>query len=437
MNKTVAKIVAAFFVGLIPLLSLAPAASAQSELLFGQTHAYSVVMRGNGEAIVYAKIVVTNDEETPMTEVSFQVPGATPSEMAIYQMRLPMSCTSYGPTPMNGGVAPCLQYADPNYTNNYYDYYDNYGRLKGETEYEKVKPQVTGDLYKVTLPKPIGAHKSGAIVVAYSAVGYVKNFLGLYSFNFQTLKVPARINSMTVAVDVDSDLFMRGNQASVNYNRAVSSGSAGLSASDQSFSNREMNTKVSAIGSYGQLNKTAKNLSPNESFSVKGKYAKSWFRLNLFGMAMGVLVFVVIIVGIYFVSRFLQKRKKDHGETVATAEVSATAKRFGGLFHDWINLTNALVSFGSVALMILMVWIVPKLLRQINYAYDSVLPFVMFLAAALFFVLVILGPGIIIATKRGWRSFVAIILGQFLWLIVFFVVYVVFFLVQATNRMMY
>ena len=434
MNKTVAKVFAAFFVALIPLLSLAPAASAQSELLFGQTHSYSVVLRGNGEAIVYAKIVVTNDEETPMTELSFQVPGAVPTEMAIYQMRLPIACTSYGPTPMDGSAAPCLQYADPNYTNNYQDYYYGYRGNNGKTEYEKVKPEVSGNLYKVTLPKPIDAHKSGAIIVAYSAIGYVKNFLGLYSFDFQTLKVPSRINSMTVAVDVDSDLFMKGNQATVNYNYTATSAATGLAASDQSFSNKEMDTKVSSIGSYGRLNKTAKNLSPNESFSVKGKYAKSWFRLNFFGMAMAALIVAAIIVGIYFLSRFAKKRKKTVVETSAPVAVE---KHHGGIFQDWINVTNAVVSFCSVALMILMIWLVPKLLNRLDYSYSSsILPVILLLAAALFSVLAIFAPGIIIATKRGWRSFIAILLGQFLWLMVFLIIYFVFFLTHAASRMM-
>jgi len=80
MTHAVAKFFAAFFIAITMMAGLAPAAGAQSDLLFGQNHYYSVVFRGNGEAVVYAKMIIPNPGDTPLADLSFQVPGAIPTE---------------------------------------------------------------------------------------------------------------------------------------------------------------------------------------------------------------------------------------------------------------------------------------------------------------------------------------------------------------------
>lgn len=53
--------------------------------------------------------------------------------------------------------------------------------------------------------------------MAYVAKGYANESLGLYKFNFETFKVPSRIEEIKVAVDVDSDLVLKVKKSSVDY----------------------------------------------------------------------------------------------------------------------------------------------------------------------------------------------------------------------------
>ena len=422
MNQTVAKFFAAFFIAITMVAGLAPAAGAQSELLFGQSHYYSVVFRGNGEAVVYAKLVIPNPGDTPLADLSFEVPGAVPTEMAIYQMTAQGPCNRYAPMTAGMIVQPCAEYGMPNYDNGYY-----YGN--NQAHYAKVDFTNTGNLYKFTLPNPVAANDTTAVVVAYAARGYVKDSFGLFKFNFETLKVPSRISKLQVSVDVDSDLILKGKKSVVNYAvpAAATSTSLGLAVGKADVSSQAFNNTVSSIGSNGAMIKNASNLSPNESFTVKGEYSASWWRLNLFGIIMTVVIIALIIVGIWFLARFMKKRKSAKPQ--AAQAVVKTAPHGVG---EWISLVNVLVSFGAVALMVIAARVVP-MIASMNVYYDQMVNIVAVLAFFLFYALAIFAPGIIVAIVRhNWRPFVAIMIGEFLWLIVYLVVY---FAIFATGIM--
>jgi len=423
MIKIVAKIFAAFFIVITALAGFAAPSSAQSELLFGQSHYYSVIFRGNGEAIVYAKMVIPNPGDTPLADLSFEVPGAVPTEMAIYQMTVQAPCNRFAPMTSGMIVRPCAEYGAPNYDNSY-----NYGN--DQAHYTKVDFTNSGNLYKFTLPNPIGASQTTAVVVAYAARGYVKDSFGLFKFNFETLKVPSRIAKLQVGVDVDSDLFLKGKKAVVNYTVSGASSATGLgmATGKADISSQEFNNTVSSIGSNGAILKNASNLSPNESFTVKGEYAASWWRLNLFGIVMTIVIVAVIIVGIWFLMRFLNKRKSKKTE-------AGTPKAHAIVSNDWISLTNAIVSFGSVALMLLVTRLSPMVASAIDRAYSPEFSMLLALATVMFYALTIFAPGIIVSMiKHNWRPFVAILIGEFLWLIIYLVVFLFLFNTGATPQ---
>jgi len=415
MTHPVAKFFAAFFITITFAAGFAPAAGAQSDLLFGQSHYYSVVFRGNGEAVVYAKLVIPNPGDTPLADLSFEVPGAVPTEMAIYQMTVQAPCNRYAPMTSGMAIQPCAEYGAPNYDNSYY-----YGN--DQAHYAKVDFTNSGNLYKFTLPNPVQANQTTAVVVAYAARGYVKDSFGLFKFNFETLKVPSRISKLQVAVDVDSDLLLKGKKAAVNYAvpAGVSSTSLGLTAGKADISSQQFSNAVSSIGLSGAIIKNASNLSPNESFTVKGEYSASWWRLNLFGIVMTIVIIAVIIVGVYFLMWFL-KRKNKKTEAVAP-KAPAT------MSNNWITLTNAIVSFGSVVLMVAVSRLLPMIASTMNAVYDPTLSTALVLAVVLFYALAVFAPGIIVATmKRNWRPFVAILIAEFIWLIIYLIVYFVLF----------
>src|SRR3989344_3420130 len=55
-------------------------------LIFGEDHAYSVTLRGNGEAVVNMRVAFSNFEEQPNKDVTLTFSGETPSEVAVYQI---------------------------------------------------------------------------------------------------------------------------------------------------------------------------------------------------------------------------------------------------------------------------------------------------------------------------------------------------------------
>lgn len=427
MNKFFGKIVGVVALSLFILVGFAGITSAQSELLFGQNHFYTVIFRGNGEAITYVKIAITNPDEKPLTEFSFEVPKVSPTEMVIYQMKLPQECLNYN---YNDSARPCLQYRDPDYAQQYY----YYGYSNGKAEYQKIQYTKSGNLYKFTLPTPVEPYKSTAIIVAYTAKGYVSESAGLFKFNFETLKVPSRIQEIRVAIDVDSDLLLKGKKSSVNYN-TIGLQSSELSA-PSAISGRSLDNVVGKIGSYGPLVKEVKNLSPNESFMVKGEYATNWFRLYLSSILLTIFIIIAVFVGVYFLARFLKKRNGQNGQIGGGAGQQTTSQNPPSSISI-LNLTNASVSLLSVVGVVGLTYLLrflteSNLLRSFNP--DPVFAIIMVITIILMYVLVIIGPAVIIAVKHGWKSFLSILIAEFLWFVIFLVIYFALFQSGLTSN---
>ncbi len=391
-----------------------------NSLLFGQKHSYSVIFRGNGEAITYAKIIVPNREEQALSEFSFEIPKVNPSEMIMYQMKLPKECVRYNYTDPNN---PCVEYRDPDYGQDYY-YYGS-----GQTaEYTKIKYTQSGNIYNLTLPNSVEPSKSTAIIISYAAKGYVDNNFGLYNFNFETIKVNSRIQSVRVAVDVDSDLLLKSKQSSVNYNEAGSAPMAKLGDSS-AVSSRELDRVVSNIGISGALIKESKSLAPNESFNVRGEYAKNWFRLYLNEIIIAVLVIIVIIFLIYLISKYISsKPKKGTDETTKLQDKANNIVNKNSI--NLFNLTNVLVSLGTVILLII-VSIIIRLLNQYNIwqsiLYDPTFSSLISVITTLLYALILLAPAIMVGLRKGWGNILSVIILQFIWFVIILVLYLLLF----------
>lgn len=427
MSKILGKIVSLASLSLFVLSGFAGLASAQNELLFGQNHFYTVIFRGNGEAITYAKIAVTNSDEKPLTEFSFEMSKVSPTEIVMYQMKLPQECFRYN---YSDSARPCLEYRDPDYAQQYY----YYGYSNGQAEYQKIQYTKSGNLYRFTLPTSVEPYKSTAIIVAYAAKGYVNESLGLYKFNFETLKVPSRIQEIRVVVDVDSDLLLKGKRSSVNYNTT----GLGMSelAAPKSISSRDLDKVVGSIGSYGPLIKEAKNLAPNESFIVKGEYAASWFRLYLSSILLVLLIVAAIFAGVYFLAKFLKRRGRQNEQfgSETNQQISPQAPPRISMF----NLINASAGLLSVILVVGLTYLLQFLGESMPSRFanivDPVFSIVGAITIILLYVLVIFGPAIIVAVKHGWKSLISILIAEFLWFVIFLIIYLVLFQSGLTSN---
>lgn len=392
-----------------------------NSLLFGQKHSYSVVFRGNGEAIIYSKLVIPNREEQAMSEFSFEIPKVNPSEMIMYQMKLPPECIRYNYTDPNN---PCVEYRDPDYGQDYY-YYGS-----GQTaEYTRIKYTQSGNTYNLTLPNSVEPSKSTAIIISYAAKGYVDNIFGLYKFNFETIKVNSRIQSVRVAVDVDSDLLLKGKQSSVNYNESVGAMPMAKLGDSSAVSSRELDRVVSNIGVSGALIKESKSLAPNESFNVRGEYANNWFRLYLNEIIIAVLIIIVIIVLIYLISKYISsKPKKGIDTNIKTQDNANNIVNKNSI--NLLNLTNVLVSLGTVILLII-VSIIIRLLSQYNswqyILYDPTFSSLISVITTLLYALILIAPAIMVGLRKGWGNILSVIILQFIWFVIILVLYLLLF----------
>ena len=301
---------------LSPLMLSVPA-RAQSALLFGQKHYYSVTFRANQEAIVYARIVLTNNSETPMTTAKFTNGSSKINELVALQMILPRSCDKYSnvyPTMIN--TPACDKYSDPDYTTTY-----SYNPDGEQTQYFPLKTDKSDSDFTVNLSKPIEASKSGSIVLAYVSKDYVTSgAYGVKNYDFKTLGAEARQGDTAVANDVDSGLTLKGAIDEKRDGIPPMMGIAELSTKDSAgtvaISNKTLDSTVSGIGSGGKKSETATGVAPGEQFSARGSYAADSWRLYakvttivIIATVGTVLLFVLILIAL--VRKWLRPHKKQ------------------------------------------------------------------------------------------------------------------------------
>lgn len=391
---------------------------AQGEILFGQRHYYSVLFRGNGEAIVTARLELTNPNDQPLSEFSFQIPKVNAIEVSMYQSEQSWPCLRYDYYSPN---RPCLEYSQPNYGA---EIYPTYG---GNVTYTKIDFTTVGNLYKFTLPNPVPPQKSTTVVLTYAAQGYAKNRFGLFTYAFETVKVPARIQSVQVAVDVDTELYLRGKRSNVEYANPAQtlSSEMGLGASAK-ITSPAFDQSVRSIGATGPVVKTAKALAPNESFIVKGEYARNWYRLYLGRIVAIVLIILAIVVGLYLLRRHFHRSSpaNQEGATVGSATTSALTKAQGSnmyIYAGW-GLFSAFLPLGLSGA----IYLVTEMFNRVG-RYDPIFELATFLIFAILYILAIFGPALWVSSTHGVKSFLAVMAWELVWFLLLLLIYAVFF----------
>lgn len=387
-------------------------------LFFGQNHSYTVVFRGNGEAIVFGRMVITNTQEEELSKFVFEIPKVTPTELVILQQQAKPVCIQYDYQKPYDAVTrqyPCLQYQESvdYYGGNYaYPYY-------GPSEYQKVKYSQSGTLYSLALPTPIQPGKTGSIIFSYAAFGYASQTAGLFKFNFETPKVASRISLMRVAVDVDSDLFLKGKKSQVNYNLPSQEAFSLAMPAGKSLANPTLDSLSSSIGNYGSIVKEAKSLAPNESLMVKGEYASSRARLYIDSIVWTLVIVAVILFAIWKLRRQMAKRKKT--EAVFNAENQNLI--------SILNFTNASMGFLSAVLVVVLTYLIKILARSdfFQYLNDEFLGIMVVVMIGLLYVLVVFGPAVLVGAKHGAKAGISVLIAEFLWFVLLLLLFVLLF----------
>lgn len=300
----------------LPLTFLAslPAHAASDGLLFGQKHAYSVTFRKNDEAIVYARVTLSNNTESPLSEVTFTGDSSI-SELSVLQMILPPTCEKYSYTALSSSSV-CEKYGDPDYTTSY-----SYNPDGEQTKYYRLNASQDSN-GKITVPlhDPVAADKSGAVILAYVSKGYVKNgIFGTKRYEFLTLGASSRQSETSIGISLDSGLFFKTTPEN-NGGVMPMMGVAELTARDSDIStgtvaieNKTLDSTVASIGS-GQITETATGVAPEERFSVKGEYAVSRTRLYwreiTWALSSVLATLSIILIVVLLIVKAAKKSKK-------------------------------------------------------------------------------------------------------------------------------
>lgn len=392
----------------------------------GQNHAYSVVLRGNGEAIVTLKAAITNSnpDGEDLNTLTLRIPlRVIPSDIAVYQIinqgyciryeqRIGYESNQYMPEATANYYQPrCIEYSEPDYFNYY-----------GGGKYQRAQYEYSGDTLTVNLPTAIKAEKSGAFFVYFRALGYArKNLAGAYKFNFESLKSNDPINQLNVGISTDSDLYLKGSKGEVDYRFAdtammMKEGGRGGGAPAASSA---IDRVVSQIGQ-GTIVKTASNLAPLESYKVSGMYANS--KIKLYGKEILAVIAVVLIVILVI---FLVIRKilgMMTGPVASKKGVSAISTRGESAKLVMTSLGISFISSVLLAGYSLLIIFVSQNLNYIDYQTAALLRLAGMIFSFCVYSVIIFIPGIYFGVKKGIGWGILTVVLTVGWLFVYLIV---------------
>ncbi len=433
----------------------------------GQEHSYSVVFRGNGEAVVSARIAFTNTTDSVQRNVRLRVPKVEPRDLVAYQVVREQICLQYGfqsealdearensgacsnytnvsscnsaqrraegcswygcvdtclstgisfPEICSTGSQTCVEYQQP-------DYFQPYGISK----YKKANVAMFSDTMVIDLPRPVAPNESGAFFLYYKADRYTKrDVFGGFDYEFETLEVEQDVRSVQVGISTDSDLKLKGATTEVNY-RFEDAVVAELSAGPPSrgVGSVEIDSFYSQIG-YGSLVKTVSNLSASESFTVEGRYAENYFELYGRSILLTLTTIVFVIGFIAILARVIHKgtKKGDNNKP-----------RNKALMDSLIIGITSFLSVNFIAGFTVLLYVFSQVLESgIGYQYSFIVVVLMFIISIGVYALFMILPSIIIGYKRGLKWGIANFVLTILILIMYFFAIIVLFSLNVSSR---
>jgi len=385
----------------------------------GQDHKYTVVFRGNGEAVVSARIVFTNKGEESLEEIGLRVPRVEPRDISVYQVVMQGRCIRYetrifDPDTRTYNPQVCAEYADP-------DYYQSYGSAK----YQKADYELDIDTLKITLPNKIAANASGSFFVYFRAMGYAgKDIFGAYEYTFESMKAEDDIRNLQIGISTDSDLILKGVKGEVSY-RYEAPALGSLESAGASFAPQKsaaIDTYVSQIGR-GRVAKTASNLAPLESYTVTGAYASS--RIKLYGKPIALVVGVLLVLGA-IIAAIVRYALKKLRKVKVEAKDTTTEKRIKISTSSGLILASLGLSFVSSLLIVgytFGIYVVGSLLDSIvGYQFQAIFALFLVVISFIIYAVLVFAPSVYLGVKKGISWGIATLVFTVIWLMFFIVV---------------
>lgn len=337
---------------LVALLPLSPAKAESSILLNGQKQYYTVQLRSDKQAIVYARIIFENaSSETDLSTYEFSLPsGVSASNLSAQQIlaksteticktyetleqwraRIGTTSTSTYDTSKKCLVTDMAAYDDDfDYDNNIssstdYYYYSYYQQRDSQFEYTDLKQSNANGTYTVTLSEAVKPKKQGSILLTFTTHDFISGgTFGRYTYNVRTLLAKQMVDKTTVAVNFDNDMFTREASQQRAYSTSTSSTDTLTSAgsSNSAYQSKSMDSLVGSIGRGGLYVKTQSSLLPGDMLSVSGIFATNSTALFINEILGGVLFIALlgVAIGLHRIWRRGHPRK-DHAKNTHTTD---------------------------------------------------------------------------------------------------------------------
>ena len=435
-----------FFTAAQPLTS----ASSVNPQSYGQTHSYSVLMRGNGEAVVWATVKITNGANTPLSQLTLKTGSISTRLIEVWQeseivsASQPARCYRANmpqESVVAANTAECRAYGQD------FIYYSSFPG-KREYRYSKLPVQLSGKTATLTLSQQIDQNKEGTVIISYRGFGAAdKGLFGRMKFDFQTLESTDRIRSVNVVINADTELYIKGDKAEVSYTEEAplifssqtigESGSiipaAGVAPSSDSVSYRIGREKTAT-----SITKSTSDLLAGDVFHVRGLYASSWFGIYWTKIVVLVIVIAVVVMAIIFSLRFWRARH-DSIHRITEKSLSSISDSSEGS-HSWRNAVT--IGFINAVGTIIIAFATPyvwSIVDNVIYFSGSMsLAFIIIfpLAGILLYGAMLFAPAIYFGNKYG-RDYGFIVFGSHLgslFLLAFIYVLVIYILFGGTGR---
>jgi hypothetical protein len=450
MNKTIKIIyplilIFCLMLNIVSALSIAPV-SQEIPLITSANQYYSVLFDEEGEAIVSLNLYIKNSDTEDLSTVNLEIPGNNVQILGILQetsgyedqqcISWNNGCIEYGQGSTcvqydyNGNCVqneqPCLKYGKTctQYSTKYYN----------DKIYKKIKvePQRLANSYSVPINLISAVKENGYtnLLIVYKTHGYVNNLAGVHKFEFETAKVPIMTNKVRVAVNVQSDLHLKGGSSQINYQPSINvfAGATNDKAELSMESSRQVNQYVQQITYARGLVKESNYLDPHESFTVEGKYSKSWAKLNLGKIAFIIAIVIGIVCFLYYGAKKLGHYAKNNAPKKITKNQET---------HNFMIpfLSGLFTSIGIALLWVLTIILMIVADNLSRTGFDDIFNIFIILFAILITMALMIGIPVYTGTKYGGLIAFFTIASIFCWLFVFAIIifFVLIFFVSTLH----
>lgn len=350
------------------------AAKAESPLLNGQKHYYTVQLRSDKRAIVYARIVFENSSaDKDLATYEFALPkGVSADNLSVQQILAKSNdektCRTYETIDvwrarMNKGAAynynndaaypsskQCVEWQDSAKYNPDYDYSQN---ISGTTDYYYYRYYQTRDTkfdyvdlsqkndngnYTVALSEPLKPKKQGSLLVSFTTNDFVKGgVFGKYDYKVQTLLAKQMVDNATVSVNFDEDMFSReATQKRESVTPTSLKEGASSAQGAPAYQSNSMDNLIGSVGKGGIYVKSQASLLPGDTLTVKGVFATNPFVMYDTEWVILLLALAIIAASVWQYSIW---RKKHPRKSVAASNGGTVAGKT--MPHNAFDLMTA------------------------------------------------------------------------------------------------